>query len=105
MSNQEILPPENNAVVAQSVEQLPCKQQVESSNPSDSTSLVTIETPQQQLEDYRNKIEIYEGVLGAIVRIKKVETPMDRSAEAFFMVASQMRKLALAALQKTGAML
>lgn len=93
------------AVVAQSAEQLPCKQQVEGSIPSDSTSLVTLETPQQQLEDYREKIEIYEGVLRAIASITKVEVPADRSAEGFFFVASKMRKLAIAALQKTGAML
>lgn len=98
------------AVVAQSEEQLPCKQQVESSSPSDSTMLEPISHQRQlnmqaQIADQEECLEIYEGVLRAIASISKVETPMDRSAEAFFMVASKMRGLAIAALQKTGAML
>lgn len=96
------------AVVAQSVEQLPCKQQVGGSIPSDSTMLEPIShqrylNMQAQIEDQEKCLEIYEGVLMAIAGITKVETPMDRSAEAFFVVASKMRKMAIAALQKTGA--
>ena len=127
----------NNAVVAQSAEQLPCKHQVEGSIPSDSTThnalvaqrseqdahnvLVAGSSPaegtilepyseqryinmQAQIQDQEECLELYEGVLRAIASITKVETPMDQSAEAFFFVASKMRKLAIAALQKTGAM-
>lgn len=99
-----------DAVVAQSAEQLPCKQQVEGSIPSDSTSLEPVShqrhlNMQAQIQDQEECLEIYEGVLRAIASITKVETPADQSAEAFFFVASKMRKMAIAALQKTGAML
>lgn len=86
---------------------LPTLREQIAADPEEKGGLVIreIQLPEHVIQDYKDKIELYEGVLRAIVGIKKVETPMDRSAEAFFMVASQMRKLALAALQKTGAML
>ncbi len=123
---------ENDAVVAQSVEHLPCKQGVEGSIPSDSTNALVAQGSEQGAHNalvagsipaegtnleflppgeiqfipdsiYREKAEIYEGVLRAIASITKVETPADRGAEAFFFIASKMRKMAIAALQKTGA--
>lgn len=108
ISNSDEWSQDPKAVVAQSAEQLPCKQQVEGSIPSDSTTLVPVShqrylNVQAQIQDQEECLEIYEGVLRAIASITKIETPADQSAEAFFFVASKMRKLAIAALQKTGA--
>lgn len=95
---------QNNAFAADSPEQ-----QVEDSIPSEN-GLSSLDgqgllVPVELANIYLEKLEIYEGVLRAIASITKVETPADRSAEAFFFVASKMRNLAIAALTKTGAML
>lgn len=90
-----------NALVAQRLEQSAHNALVAGSNPAEGTTK----------EDFVNflltsrleRIEIYETALKEISAITKVETPMDRSAEAFFMIASRMRKIAIAALKKTGA--
>lgn len=72
--------------------------------PPQSNVVREVAIPESAIQEYKDKIALYEGVLRAIASITKVETSADQSAEAFFFVASKMRKMAIAALQKTGAM-
>lgn len=45
------------------------------------------------------KVSRYETALQNIASITRVESPLDQSAEMFFMVASKMRKIAKKALE------
>jgi hypothetical protein len=55
------------------------------------------------ITDHEERAAVYEQALREIISITRVESPLDRSAESFFFVASKMRKIAMAAMKRTGA--
>lgn len=90
-----------SALVAQRSEQDAHNVLVGGSNPSEGT----IFFPEESLTitDHEERAAVYEQALREIISITRVESPLDRSAESFFFVASKMRKLAIAAMKRTGA--
>jgi hypothetical protein len=91
----------NNALVAQRSEQDAHNVLVEGSNPSEGTIFLPEES--LTITDHEERAAVYEQALREIISITRVESPMDRSAESFFFVASKMRKLAIEAMKRTGA--
>ena len=89
------------ALVAQRLEQDAHNVLVGGSTPSEGTIFL----PEEDLiiTDHEERAAIYEQALREIVSITKVESALDRSAESFFFVASRMRKIAMAAMKRTGA--